>query len=255
MLAHRSSIVRAALAAALALAAGCGGSSGSGPMKPPPDVSAQLAALSTRRVFFGHQSVGWNIVGGLQGLLDANGGAEPTITHTATPAAVTAGTFAHYEIAANEHPDQKIANFGALLSGELGAAVDVAFLKFCFVDFQVQSDAQLDALFAAYQQMVHDVRAAHPGLKLVHLTVPLSPQDDPNNARRERFSDRLRAAYGGDVFDLARLESADPTTGAPIRGANGPMLYSGWKEDDSGHLNPTGSQAVARALVAFLAGS
>jgi hypothetical protein len=242
------------------LALGCGG--GGGSTNPPGgggDLAAQLETLQGAAIYFGHNSVGSNMVEGLYALVGENAGPEPTIVGTSDPAQVSAGVFAHSGIGGNGDPAAKIATFRTLMTGALGGKVDVGFMKFCFVDFETaawDSQANVDALFADYQAMVAAVHTAHPTLKLVHLTVPLSPADDANNARRERVSQKLRAAYGSDVFDLALLESTNPTTQQRVMGtgSNGPRLYSGWASDGSGHLNAAGSRAVAQALVAFLAG-
>lgn len=252
---------------ALALACG-GGSSGGGTSGGGPSgggtsggddatLAGRLQTLHGAAIYFGHNSVGWNIVGGLGGVLDEQADPKPRVVETDQPGDVSAGVFAHSGIGGNGAPAAKIASFQNLMTGALGGKVDLAFMKFCFVDFTDATwddPAKVDALLATYQQMVSAVHAAHPALKIVHVTVPLSPGDDVNNARRERISQELRDLYGSDVFDLARIESTDPTTHQRITGANGPRLYSGWKGDDSGHLNAAGSRAIALELIAFLAG-
>lgn len=169
---------------------------------------------------------------------------------------MAAGVFAHAGIGGNGYPFQKVATFQSLVVGPLGGHLDLALMKFCFIDFETDAwdnPNNVDNLLAAYDDMVTAAHDAHPGLKIVHVTVPLSPADEVDNARRERISQRLRDAYGADVFDLALVESTDPTTHQRITGTHGPRLYDGWKGDGSGHLNAAGSQALARALVAFLA--
>lgn len=241
-------------------AVACGGGGSSGGTTPPPadanDLAAKLEVLHGARILFGHNSVGQNIVGGLGDLLAAQTGPKPVVLESDAPGDMAPGVFAHRGIGGNGYPFQKVATFQNLVVGPLGGHLDVALMKFCFVDFQTDAwdnANYVDNLLAAYDDMVSAARDAHPGLKIVHVTVPLSPTDEVNNARRERISQRLRAAYGADVFDLARVESTDPITHQRISGTHGPRLYEGWKADGSGHLNAAGSQAVARALVAFLA--
>lgn len=241
-----------------ALGVGCGGGGSTNPPDGGGDLATQLETLHGAAVYFGHNSVGSNMIDGVSALLAENAGPEPTVAGTSDPALVSAGVFAHSGIGGNGDPTAKIATFRTLMTGALGGKADVAFMKFCFVDFETatwDTQANVDALFAEYQAMVAAVHTAHPTLKLVHLTVPLSPADDPNNARRERVSQKLRAAYGVDVFDLALLESTNPATHARVMGtgSSAPRLYSGWASDGSGHLNAAGSRAVAEALIAFLA--
>jgi lysophospholipase L1-like esterase len=143
----------------------------------------------------------------------------------------------------------------------MGAQVDVAFLKLCWVDFNDDSahfaaGGTAESLFAAYRERLGALAAAHPGVTFVHVTAPLTTDahgDAPRNPRREAYNDLLRATYGGvePVFDLALLESTDPA-GARVSGTYGYALYPGYSSD-GGHLNAAGRDEIARALVALLA--
>ncbi len=72
-----------------------------------------------------------------------------------------------------------------------------------------------------------------------------------------RFAAKPRWGAATDARSAVLLHASvlsHPTTHQRIAGANGPRLYSGWKGDDSGHLNAAGSRAIALELIAFLAG-
>ena len=70
-----------------------------------------------------------------------------------------------------------------------------------------------------------------------------------SNDLRERFNQKIRDTYGstGRVFDLANVES----NGTLVGGVR--AVYPAWN-DGSDHLNVTGQDAVAKAMVLFLAG-
>ncbi len=225
---------------------------------PAGDLAWQLEALSGRAVWFGHQSVGQDVMDGVQALLDGNPGAEPVVVTTSRPEAMGAGRWAEFAIGENYDPAGKVSAFKAAIDGGVGARVDVAFFKFCWVDFDAgsawfQGGGTAAGLFAVYRAAMASLRAAHPGVTFVHLTTPLYV-DTERNVQRNEFNALVRATYGGaePVFDLALLESTDPG-GAPVIGAFGPALYPGYTSD-GGHLSAAGKERLARALIALLAG-
>jgi hypothetical protein len=229
---------------------------------------ADLEALTRRSVFFGHQSVGVNILDGVRDLA-VQEGVPLRIVEVQGAVGVGAGTFAHAPMAANGDPLLKLRSFdGALASGPV---VDVAFLKFCFVDVVETTDVR--ALFSRYQESIRALQARHPRTTFVHLTVPLTAvrsglkawvkrligrdRSREENARRDEFNALMRGAYQGKepLFDLARIEAT---------GADGQVETHAWGErrvpalvgaytDDGGHLNEPGRRRVARELVGFLA--
>jgi lysophospholipase L1-like esterase len=160
----------------------------------------------------------------------------------------------------------------------LGAApVDVALLKFCYVDIEPGTDVK--ALFAAYRRTLAELHESHPATVFVHVTLPLNgepktgwragwkalarrllgrpPAGMAENARREEYNRMVREAYGGrePLFDLARIESTAPD-GTPVRerwrGLAAPALAPEYTED-GGHLNADGRRRAARELIAVLA--
>jgi hypothetical protein len=216
-----------------------------------------LSALAAKRIFFAHASVGGNILGGLQTILDGNSGAEPgivTLGNPPAPSDLHLGDIGETGWGSlNQHPWEKIAAFQSFMVGTgLGGAADIAMMKFCFVDFDagatsVETNARAQELFHAYQAMVIAVQTASPGVKLVHFTAPLTQR---GNGRREAFNGMVRSTYGaaGRVFDLADLESNGHTD------AEGRVLdpaYAVARDDD--HLNAAGKAVAARALLLFLA--
>jgi lysophospholipase L1-like esterase len=233
-------------------------------------VRANLEVLLQRTLFFGHQSVGLNILDGVAELARQEGiGLRVTESRTALGGAP--GVIAHGPVADNGDPFRKLESFRSYFSTGAGAAPGLAFMKFCYADFHRGIDPA--ALFARYQVVLRDLQASHPGTTFVHLTAPLTTAPGgwrplvgrllgrdtsaAQNARREAFNQLLRQAYQGKepLFDLARAESIGPD-GVPVtvdwEGRPIPALSPVYS-DDGGHLNGEGRRVVARQLVAFLA--
>lgn len=234
-------------------------------------LKADLEHLARRRVFFGHQSVGMNLLAGVTRLAERERVAI-RVFETTEPSALVPATLAHSFMAANGDPERKLASFERALDSGIGDVADVALLKFCYVDFGPSTDAA--SLFAKYQAMLARQRARQPRLVFVHVTVPLTtvqgglrallkralgrvPAGLAENVKREEYSDLVRRTYTGKepVFDLARLESTAPD-GSIAMVSNGvrrvPSLAAVYTED-GGHLNQDAQIRLARELVAVLA--
>lgn len=261
--AHRLAGV-AALACLLATAA-CGREAKEVRMAPEATVTAaEWQALAGMRVVFGHQSVGRNILGGLQALA-AGAPAPLAITESRAPAGAAGIT--HFAVGANGDPLGKIRDFAAVIDGAGADCADVALVKLCYIDFSGDADPQQVA--AAYCDTLDALARRHPHTRFVAVTVPLTtvqagpkavvkrllgrvPDGYAENARRQVFNDFLRARDGGrHLFDLAALEAEPASRRHEDRDIQclDPALTS-----DGGHLNDAGARRVAAQLVRFLAG-
>lgn len=231
----------------------------------------QLTALSRRRVFFGHQSVGMGVLEGLR-TLAVGAGAPLRIVQVAEGDRPAEGSLQHAFVAANGRPEQKLEAFARMFRGGPAQGADVAILKLCWADFDGATDA--GALFSRYRATLAELRRLSPRTTFVHVTVPLttvqagpkallkrllgrSPYGVEENARRDEYNALLRAEYAGKepVFDLAALESTGPdgrTVTYDSGGRRIPVLSEAWT-DDGGHLNEAGRRRAALALVALLA--
>lgn len=258
---------------ALTAATACTGSVAQNqtPSSLPPD-GAALAKLAERRVFFGHQSVGGNLLDGLRDLLRDQPGAKLTIVESSDAKALEAPALAHALVGQNEQPESKLTHFRRIMDAGMARSAEIAFFKFCYIDFNAGTD--VEALFAKYRQTFEALEAAHPATTFVHVTVPLTTVQrglkgwlknkvgkaawgERENIQRHRFNELLRATYGskGTLFDLAATESVD-LLGNPERferdGRSFPSLVPGFT-DDGEHLNAAGRRHAARKWVAFLA--
>jgi hypothetical protein len=263
-----SFLLAGALLAVAVVAVGTGAAPGGGA---DPTARQDLESLARRAVFFGHQSVGMDVLRGLEQLAAREGVALRIVDVSPAPSAAPA-TLSHFFVGANASPVTKLEGFSRALSTISPASPDIAMVKFCYVDFEPTTDAA--ALFARYRATLAELQARNPRTRFVHVTAPLSTvQSGPKawakrllgrspyglveNARREEFNGLLREAYAGKepVFDLARVESTLPDgtrTTVSWQGRTLPVL-AGPYTDDGGHLNEQGRLRAARELLSILA--
>jgi len=264
------------LPVALLLAVSCGGERmpvPASPEAPQPSFSAvtpeQWRALAAKRIYFGHQSVGGNIINGVTSVLADHPEIPLQVFESTSLDSNSAPGLYHARIGQNGDPGSKTSAFESIV-GRGGASV--AALKFCYVDVDGRSDP--DSLFAAYQRDMSTLRARLPGLVIVHVTMPLTTTGEGRrdllmaklrgkatsydlNLIRNRYNALLRQAYVGrePVFDLARLESthADGSRSYFTRGADTVYTLAPELTDDGGHLNTSARRAAAEAFLALLA--
>lgn len=231
---------------------------------------AQWERLSERRIFFGHQSVGGNILDGVRQILAERPELGLRIVSASDPRSVEGGALIESLIGTNGVPETKSASFVSTLTDGGGEQPGVAMFKYCYLDIGAQTD--IAAMFTDYQNSVAQVRARNPDLTIVHLTVPLTtvesapkrllkgilgkPTQLDINRKRNIYNELLRAGFRGDpIFDLARIESSLADGGRSFMVEDGDTIYTLSDEltDDGGHLNETGQRLVAGEYLAFLA--
>lgn len=231
---------------------------------------AELERIAQRRILFGHQSVGENLLDGIRHL-SVMAGVPLRVVETATANGVAPATFGHTRVSRNGDPFLKLESFENAF-GQHPSGIDIALVKFCYVD--VKGDTDANALFTRYRSSIDRLRANNPGTVFVHVTVPLTrvsdglkvrakrlfgraPEEAMENLRREEYNAQLRRTYGGrePVFDLARIESTTPDGAVATVKWNGsvaPVMVPAYT-DDGGHLNSIGRLRAARELVSVLA--
>jgi hypothetical protein len=234
--------------------------------------SDELRTFASTRVFFGHQSVGGNVISGLAPTFEAAGRPAPTVVETRESPGVESGVL-HAHIGANGDPLGKFRDFADIVNGTLGDDVDVALLKLCYVDVVATTD--VDAVFSAYSEMMAELESKHPSVRFLYATVPLSTdrgwkaivkswigRDDQmgpaDNIARERYNDLVRARYGssGRLFDIAAVE-ATMSVAPTRRDSDGRTYYvlNDALAADPGHLNELGSRLAAAELIRVVAGA
>ena len=99
------------------------------------------------------------------------------------------------------------------------------------------------------------LEAKYPGVKFVWWTMPIKTEGDKIRDEYNRLVRDYTRANNKRLFDIADIESHDPT-GTAITNNNYPAQFEGYSSD-GGHLNEEGSQRVALAwwqMMARLAG-
>ena len=235
-------------------------------------LAADLAAARQGRILFSHHSVGANIIDGVKRLDGENPGASRIRVASLEEAATSTGPMLiHFSGGQNGEPKTKIDSFAATIRSDTSLKPDLAFMKFCYVDFNLRTD--VDDLFGYYRKTIEALKREHPEIRFAHVTVPLTMWptglkwrvfrlidrevwDDATNVKRAEFNRRLKESFGSDpVFDLARIEATAPDgrlTTFEQDGRSYLSLYPGYTEDN-GHLNVVGQQLAGAAAIHFMA--
>lgn len=223
--------------------------------------------LAQMKIFFGHQSVGYNIIDGVKDLMQENPQIQLNILETDNPSNFNTGLFAHFKAGKNRYPDSKIEAFEDFMTKGIGDKADIVFFKFCYVDLNAGTNIQ--NLFDKYKITMSRLKKFYPETTFVYVTVPLTSEavgvkgclkkakdlikkiiGKPvyNNINRNEFNEMLRKEYKGKapIFDLAKIESTCP---------DGKTSYAMVPDYtyDGGHLNETGRKKVAEQLLVLLA--
>lgn len=229
--------------------------------------SPDWPALARQRVFFGHQSVGGNILDGIRALAKRDNAALPIAEDRSrtSPTGIT-----HFMVGVNGDARSKIDDFRKVVDSGAAHGADVAMMKLCYVDITAGTDAV--AVARHYIGVLDDLATRHPSTRFVAVTAPLTrlqtgprawvkrmlgrlPAGYHDNARRADFNQLLRQHYAGTgrLFDLAQLEA----TGL---GVHHTVVVDGTRVDvmdpsltpDDGHLNEAGQRIVGAAFLQFL---
>jgi len=233
-----------------------------------------LERIAGKRIFFGHQSVGRDILGGIREITAEHPGARIGIVETTDPAAFDRPVFAHAHIGKNRDPFSKCDAFSGILGSGLGDRADIAFFKFCYIDITTGTD--VSRLYRKYRDTLNALSTRFSRTRFLPVTAPLTCPDRraawqrvagllsgadswvQANGMRNVYNELLRSESEGKepVFDLALLESTAPD-GTPVvdsrDGTDSPSLYPGYT-DDGGHLNSLGKRIAAENLLLLLAG-
>ncbi|MCK4787619.1 MAG: hypothetical protein KAV87_27935 [Desulfobacteraceae bacterium] len=241
------------------------------------DVQASAwAELKEKKIYFGHQSVGNNIIDGLKEWGRQKPEVKLRIIRLQDSYKIDSPGLYQASIGKNNYPRSKIDAFVAAMRQGIGNSADVAFFKFCFVD--INSGTNVYELFDYYVEKMALLKQEYPKMTFVHFTVPLLKRnkisfkgyikkllgksdgffDDSNNIRRSEFNRLIREKYHGEerVFDLAGIESTYPDGRRCSFSKNGKIYYSLVPDytNDGGHLNELGQKRVAEQILVFLAG-
>lgn len=226
-------------------------------------------SLSTKKIYFGHQSVGLNIIDGIKAQMERNSAIRLDIRETSNPEDLANSAFAHSPIGQNMDPKSKIDDFRRILESGVGQVANFAMFKFCFVDVDHLTD--IESLFNYYDETITSLEKRFPSLSIITFTVPLTnmpsgikpiikrmlgmmPPCRDDNRIRNLFNNKLRNRFKEYVFDLAKAESTT-LDGNRVSFKDGTEVYELLNPDytdDGGHLNSLGRQAIATEFLLYL---
>ncbi len=233
--------------------------------------SGAMDAFAGTKVFFGHQSVGANIISGLPTVYD---GTNAQVNIVESRAVLTDGepVLQHSTIGTNGDPASKIADFDALMRSGIGDTVDVALMKLCYVDFNESTDPE--QIFASYVSTMQALEKTYPDVTFIYTTVPLTvdpgwvsavkstvkvwlgraDSTTPANQVRERYNALIRERYGdtGRLYDIAAGEASLGDGDFNARDRDGTtylVMNPDLAADDGEHLNEQGSRQLAGQFV------
>jgi hypothetical protein len=234
----------------------------------------QWNALASKRIFFAHMSVGYDLLSGIKDLQQERPELKFSIVESGESLVMEKPVLAHAKLGHNGAPLRKFESFRRLMEGFKDGPPDIAFMKLCYVD--IRSDTPVEKVFASYKSMMDGLAIKYPRTRFAHLTVPLcsptrtwkdslkapikrllgKPDVITDNLRRDEFNHLLKKAFTSTstVIDIAGAESTGPMGSATVvRGGRPvPYLLESYTTD-GGHLNDTGRRHVAESLLATLA--
>jgi len=225
--------------------------------------------LLAKKTFFGHKSVGDNLLNGFNELCHSDSVLKKiAVIDLSEKNEIRGPGLYHKKIGKNFDPKSKCDAFSKFLfKDKRGEKLDLAFFKFCFVDINIQSD--VDDIFHYYSITIDRIKEEFPNLKIAHVTVPLTVHNftikemiknllegDQANVKRNKFNQMLIEKFSGidHIFDLANAESRFPDNGRQLFNYKGHNYYSMIKEysDDGGHLNEFGQKWAGLQFLDFL---
>lgn len=231
--------------------------------------------LASKRVFFGHQSVGENILDGIVDLMRENRDIQLEIVGSERQNIDDGSGIFHKKIGRNTRPKSKLLAFQRVLEDHADTPFDIALMKFCYVDLLDGDNPE--EVFDLYRSTMSELEVRYPETVFIHSTVPIEavnssvkrvlkeniksligrPGVVENNSVRQGFNDLLRSTYEGRgwVFDIAQAETLTPDGSVSFMTyeSRKVFLMDGRYSNDGGHLNKLGRRRVAEQMLVVLA--
>jgi hypothetical protein len=228
----------------------------------PGTLKSMLEVIAKKRVVFGHQSVGRDLLNAV-GELARQHSVPIRIVETRTPES-SEGIY-HFRVGKNRDPHGKIADFLRTFE-QIGAhQPDVALMKLCYVDFNRATNAA--SLGREYIDAIRMLAVKYRRTRFIAVTYPLTiveagpkavlkklvrrhPAGYLENAARQEFNDYLRKEVEPEqLFDIAAIEANAARTkplivnGGPVQTLPAHLTY------DGGHLTQEGNRLMASSFI------
>lgn len=210
------------------------------------------------KVFFQHASVGQNTVNGLTAINNSDAKYGLSLYSGTDSQIISEFTSGNTHFADcfqnNDGWKTKMDNFKTRMDGGVADVSDICMMKLCYIDSWADSlpNVGYAAKFEAYRDMMLYVEAKYPSVTFIWWTMPICTSGD---AERDGFNTLVRnyaAAHGKWLFDIASVESHDPS-GTALSDATGEILCSDYNSGDGGHPNTaSGELRIGKALFVLL---
>ena len=238
-------------------------------IKDVPDATWQK--LAKKKIFFGHQSVGDNIMSGFDQIISSNQAVKLNVIKTKDAKNFDGPVFAHAYIGKNGDTNSKFREFADIINNGIGDKVDIAFLKMCFWDIRRGTD--VSEVLHNYKKTIRTLQKKYPNITFIHMTVPLMSHSNSfidkvkriirpdnsvmDNIKRNKLNQLIVKEYSNKepIFNIALLESTrqDGTRATFSNDKNSYYYLAQEYTDDGGHLNKLASKYVAEQLLITLA--
>jgi hypothetical protein len=230
--------------------------------------------LATKKIFFGHQSVGADIIDGIRKIEMGHDFINLHIVEVNETTFGSGPVFLHAAIGHCPDAFSKFSDFEKFMNRLADEKIDIAFMKLCHADIKYEYDT--DAIFNAYKKTIAELKARYPQTLFLHITVPLCskpkgerilresakffalhPSIWDDNQKRQEYNDRIIETFGrtDPIFDLAAAESTDSRGFRHYVEKDGRRIYllAPEYDIDIGGLSEIGKRKIAEQFLIFLA--
>ena len=227
--------------------------------------------LFKNQIYFGHQSVGDNIIEGVQKILLESEVSPLVFELPSKKIPIDEPGLYHSKLGENFDALSKIDNFKEIVESGRLKNCRLAFFKLCYVD--IKQDANIEEIFNHYKTTLLKLEEDFPEITFLHCTVPLRSNQKGlkstlkkalniplvnrlENIKRFEFNEKIRKEFSAknNLFDIAYLESMS-LSGKHLLSRYHGEKFEAMQNDytsDGGHLNPLGSEYLAGKLLTFL---
>lgn len=229
-----------------------------------------LKKISNTSIFLGHQSVGANMLSGITLIADELNYEIKITSLDQIKDSENRGIIESF-IGTNKNPIDKIGHFYRITEKELSGNIDIAGMKFCYVD--TWADLTARELYNEYMATMKKLEGKYSDTQFIYITIPLTVKENDllsllkkllgkpisgvdGNLKRYEFNTLLRnnKSITKRVFDIAYFESTYPDGKREVYKKNSSEyealvpLYT----DDGGHLNQYGQKRIAEEFILFI---
>jgi hypothetical protein len=233
--------------------------------------AAKWEKLSSKKIYFGHQSVGFNILDGIKDIMKGNPQIKLAIIESTDFETHNSGALFHSRVGRNRDPKSKMVDFEKILTSDKSDRIDMAFLKLCYVD--IAGNSNPEEIIVDYKDTINNIRKKNMKTKIIHFTSPLTTIQSGikafikkiigkplhgvlGNQNRFKYNQLLLSAFSETepVFDLSEFESTRPDGSKAAFNHDGQDYFTLAQDytNDGKHLNEYGRKIIAEKLLLFL---